>query len=213
MLIFYMFFACSEEEPSKSSDSGISEPTFENEEHLISEPNSEQCPVYWHAGVDNMIEGAFVEMFAPAYPYEIRGVSIDVIINNDYNCNSGGTIHLIAFVGDNPKDSEDIISFMQYNSIAPYSFPELENVVSTTITLDGTSEPETLEDGIYKFLATFDDPLLIENEQRLWVGFGIHNVEDICIYGCESSTNSYIINDGTFTEREELVNLGVVVGY
>ena len=213
MFTISMLLACSEKDTTISSDSGISGPTFENEEHLILTSDLGQCSVYWHAGAGNMIEGAFVQMSSPTYPYEIRGVSIQALVADDYGCGSEGTIHLIAYAGDDPRRSEEIVSFMEYNTIAPYSFPELENVVSTTIALDGTSNPETLEGDRYEFLATFDEPLLVENDQQFWIGFGIHDMDDTCLYGCETTNSGLMVRQGEIYEESTVPNFGVVLGY
>ena len=213
MFTIFMLLACSEKDTALTTETGTSEPTFENEEHLVLSPEMEQCGNYWRAGAGNMIEGAFLQMSSPAYPYEIRGVSIQAIISDDYCLNSEGTIHLIAYVGDDPRNSEEIVSFMQYDTLAPYSFPELENVVSTTIALDGSSNPETLENDRYEFLATFDEPLLVDNDQQFWVGFGIHDLDDICINACDTTNSVVLVNQGVFIEQPTVPNFGVVLGY
>ena len=200
MFTTLIFLACSEKDTTSSSDSGIFGPNFENEEHLILESDFEQCGVYWHAGSDNMIEGAFVQMSPPTYPYEIRGISIQAFVSESFGCSPEGTIHLIAYVGEDPRESEEIVSFMEYNTIAPYSFPELENVVSATIALDSTSNPEVLLEDIYEFTAIFDTPLLVENEQPLWIGFGIYDMEDTCISGCEAN-QTLLERQAPYTQR------------
>jgi hypothetical protein len=79
--------------------------------------------------------------------------------------------------------------------------------------LDGTSNPETLEGERYEFLATFDEPLLVENDQLFWVGFGIHDMNDTCLTGCETSNSGLMVRQGEVYDESIVPNLGVVLGY
>ena len=213
MFTTLIFLACSEKDTTHA-DTAEDGPDFQNEEHLVLESDFEQCGVYWHAGSDNMIEGAFAQISPPTYPYEIRGVSIQAFVSESFGCSPEGTIHLIAYVGEDPRRSEEIVSFMEYNTIAPYSFPELDNVVSATIALDSTSDPEILVEDKYEFTAIFDTPLLVENEEPLWIGFGIHDMENTCIAGCEANQTLLMARQGEILEEEDAApNLGVVLGY
>jgi hypothetical protein len=215
-MLFIIIIGCLEQEnTSKNIDTGISSPTFDHEEFQKIEPDISQCQTYMITGIDRMMEGSVVEMYPPVYPYEVRGMSIQILIDDAISCPAGGSLHLFTYVGDEePQNNDEIISFMLYNSIAPYSFPELENIVSTTVNLDSTSNPEYFEElEIYEFMAMVENPLLVEEEQRLWVGFGIHNVAETCVMTCPTNNTSYFVQERSFNETDYSANLGVVIGY
>ena len=174
VLLAFLLIGCEKVEKEDDSSNNTLESRFKNEavfgpmtDTLFDQLDSftGSGDVFYHPLVELFWPVVLEEVIVPEPPYEIRGFTVAAFSRLETtslgDCNPQTPFNVVAYVGDADPDSFE-------GGPDTLELPEIPFQSSTQVT--GSKEPTSIWD-FEVINVTLEEPVLIEEEENLWIGY------------------------------------------